>query len=73
MGIAVCGSGLGTLVFPAVMPYVINAPLWFDYRDALPLEAVIIFICVIFGAAMISLPQELSEIRRVEQKGKSSS
>ncbi|CAF4597398.1 unnamed protein product [Rotaria sp. Silwood1] len=70
MGIAVCGSGLGTLVFSAVMPYVINAPLWFDYRGALPLEAVIIFICVIFGAAMIPLPQEPSEIRRVERKAR---
>ncbi|CAF4643724.1 unnamed protein product, partial [Rotaria sp. Silwood2] len=70
MGIAVCGSGLGTLVFPAVMPYVINAPLWFDYEGALLLEATIIFICVIFGALMIPLPQELSEIRRVERKAR---
>ncbi|CAF2772303.1 unnamed protein product [Rotaria sp. Silwood2] len=68
MGIAVCGSGLGTLVFPAVMPYIINAPLWFDYEGALLLEAAVIFICVIFGALMIPLPQEPSEIRRVERK-----
>ncbi|CAF4859330.1 unnamed protein product [Rotaria sp. Silwood1] len=68
MGIAVCGSGLGTLVFPAIMPYIINAPLWFDYEGALLLEAAIIFICVIFGALMIPLPQEPSEIRRVERK-----
>ncbi|CAF3952005.1 unnamed protein product [Rotaria sordida] len=71
MGIAVCGSGLGTLVFPAIMPYVINAPLWFDYEGALLLEAAIIFICVIFGALMIPLPQEPSEIRRMAQKARS--
>ncbi|CAF4084754.1 unnamed protein product [Rotaria sp. Silwood2] len=70
MGIAVCGSGLGTLVFPAVMPYIINAPLWFDYEGALLLEAAVIFICVIFGALMIPLPQEPSEIRRVERKAR---
>ncbi|CAF3800653.1 unnamed protein product [Rotaria sp. Silwood1] len=70
MGIAVCGSGLGTLVFPAVMPYVINAPLWFDYEGALLLEAGVIFTCVIFGALMIPLPQEPSEIRRVERKAR---
>ncbi|CAF1212296.1 unnamed protein product [Rotaria sordida] len=70
MGIAVCGSGLGTLVFPAVMPYIINAPLWFDYEGALLLEAAVIFICVIFGALMVPLPQEPSEIRRVERKAR---
>ncbi|CAF1525281.1 unnamed protein product, partial [Rotaria sordida] len=71
MGIAVCGSGFGTLVFPAIMPYVINAPLWFDYEGALLLEAAIIFICVIFGTLMIPLPQDPSEIRRIERKVRS--
>ncbi|CAF4983061.1 unnamed protein product, partial [Rotaria sp. Silwood1] len=70
MGIAVCGSGLGTLVFPAVMPYVMNASLWFDYEGVLLLEAAIIFICVIFGVLMIPLPQEPSEIRRIERKAR---
>ncbi|UJR13350.1 hypothetical protein I4U23_000368 [Adineta vaga] len=68
MGIAVCGSGLGTLAFPLVMPYVINKPLWFDYDGALLLEAGIIFICVIFGGLMVPLPQEPSETRRIEKK-----
>ncbi|CAF1139652.1 unnamed protein product [Rotaria sp. Silwood1] len=68
MGIAICGSGLGTMIFPAVMPYIINAPLWFDYEEALLLEAAIIFTCLIFGTLMIPLPQEPSEIRRVERK-----
>ncbi|CAM4782947.1 unnamed protein product [Rotaria magnacalcarata] len=70
MGIAVCGSGLGTLAFPAIMPYIINSPLWFGYEGALLLEASVIFICVIFGAFMIPLPQEPSEIRRLERKAR---
>ncbi|CAF4416237.1 unnamed protein product [Rotaria sp. Silwood2] len=70
MGISVCGSGLGTLVFPAVMPYVMNAPLWFDYEGVLLLEAAIILTCIIFGIFMIPLPQEPSEIRRIERKAR---
>ncbi len=53
MGIAVCGSGLGTLIFPAVMPYIINSPLWFDYDGALLVESAFIFICIIFGVLMV--------------------
>jgi MFS family permease len=53
IGIAVCGSGLGTLAFPAIMPYVINYPSWLDYDGALLLEASFIFICVIFGILMV--------------------
>jgi hypothetical protein len=53
MGIAVCGSGLGTLVFPAIMPYVINFPSWLDYDGALLVESAVIFICVIFGVLMV--------------------
>ncbi|CAF1633161.1 unnamed protein product, partial [Adineta ricciae] len=70
MGIAVCGSGLGTLAFPLVMPYIINKPLWFDYDGALLLEAGIISICVIFGALMVPLSTEASEIRRREKKAR---
>jgi len=53
MGIAVCGSGLGTLTFPFIMPYIINFPLWFDYDGALLLESAVIFICIIFGILMV--------------------
>ena len=53
MGIAVCGSGLGTLVLPWVMPYAINGPLRFNFSGALLIEAGIIFTCVIFGALMV--------------------
>ena len=56
MGIAVCGSGLGTLVFPAIMPYILNHPSWLDYDGALLVEAAIIFICVIFGVLMVRVP-----------------
>ena len=55
MGIAVCGSGLGTLVFPAIMPYIINHPSWLDYDGALLVEAAIIFICIIFGVLMVGI------------------
>ena len=54
MGIAVCGSGLGTWAFPWLMDFVINHPFWFDYDGALLIEAAIIFICIIFGALMVS-------------------
>ncbi|CAF4151245.1 unnamed protein product [Rotaria sp. Silwood2] len=68
MGIAVWGSCWGTLVFRTTMSYIINAPLWFGYERALLLEAIVIFICVIFAALMIPLPQEPSERRRIERK-----
>jgi MFS family permease len=55
MGIAVCGSGLGTLAFPAIMPYIINHPSWLDYDGALLVEAAVIFICIIFGVLMVRL------------------
>ncbi|CAF3124581.1 unnamed protein product [Rotaria sp. Silwood2] len=68
MGIAVWGSGWGTLVFRITMSYIINAPLWFGYERDLRLEAVVIFICVIFAALMIPLSQEPSERSRTERK-----
>jgi hypothetical protein len=55
MGIAVCGSGLGTLVFPMIMPFIINSPLWFNYQGALLVEAGVIFICVVFGVLMVKV------------------
>lgn len=61
IGIAVCGSGLGTLAFPAIMPFFIDSPLWYDYNGALLLESAVTFICVIFGILMvifISCPNE---------------
>jgi MFS family permease len=53
MGIAVCGSGLGTVIFPWLMPYIIHSPIWLDYNGALLVESAIIFICVIFGMSMV--------------------
>ncbi|CAF1578289.1 unnamed protein product [Adineta steineri] len=64
MGIAVCGSGLGTLVFPVVMERIIGKPWFLGFVNGLKIEAAIIVICVIFGALMVPLPQESSEIRR---------
>ncbi|CAF3645396.1 unnamed protein product [Rotaria socialis] len=70
LGIAVCGSGLGTMAFPWIMPYIINYPMWFDVHGGLLNESAIIFMCVVFGMLMIPLPKEPSEIRRVENKAK---
>ncbi|CAF3992389.1 unnamed protein product [Adineta steineri] len=64
MGIAVCGSGLGTLVFPFVMEHIIGKPWLLGFANGLKIEAAVIVICVIFGALMVPLPQESSEIRR---------
>ncbi|CAF1213612.1 unnamed protein product [Rotaria magnacalcarata] len=70
LGIAVCGSGLGTMAFPWIMPYIINYPMWFDVYGGLLNESAIIFMCVIFGMLMIPLPKEPSEKRRLENKVK---
>jgi len=53
LGIAVCGSGLGTMIFPWIMPYIIHSPMWFDYDGALLTQSAIIFMCVIFGILMV--------------------
>jgi hypothetical protein len=55
MGIAVCGSGLGTMIFPWIKSFIINSPMWFDYDGALLIESAIIFICVIFRILMVIL------------------
>jgi hypothetical protein len=55
MGDAVCRSGLGTMIFPWIMPFIINSPMWFDYEGALLIESATIFICVIFGILMVIL------------------
>ena len=63
MGIAVCGSGLGTLVFPAIMPYIIDYPSWLDYDGALLVEAAVIFICIIFGVLMVRFASFSNEMQ----------
>ncbi|CAF2096972.1 unnamed protein product, partial [Rotaria magnacalcarata] len=68
MGIAVCGSGLGTVVFPFVLPWIMNRFFSNNYKDALLFESVLIFLCIFFGLLMIPLPIEPSEQRRLRIK-----
>jgi hypothetical protein len=57
LNIAVCGLGVGTMIFPWIMPFVINSPIWFGYSGALLIESAIIFICVIFGILIVILSE----------------
>lgn len=65
MGIAVCGSGLGTLAFPLIMPYIINEPLSFKYNGALLLESGVIFICVVFGILMVIIENDFKNVNQI--------
>lgn len=53
VGIADCGSGLGTLAFPFFIPWMMDRFFSNNYKDALLLEAVLLFTCVIFGLLMV--------------------
>ncbi|CAF2044640.1 unnamed protein product [Rotaria magnacalcarata] len=68
MGIAVCGSGVATSVFSHIMDGIVNIHKWLGYRNALVLEAGLIFLSILAGLLMRPLPQEPSEQRRLEQK-----
>ncbi|CAF1004952.1 unnamed protein product [Rotaria sordida] len=68
MGIAVCGSGLGTVTFPFILPWLINRLFSNDYKNALLFESFLILICFFFGLLMIPLPIEPSEQRRLRFK-----
>jgi len=57
LSIAVCGSGVDTMMFPWIMPFLINSPIWFGYNGALLTESAIIFICVICGISMVILSE----------------
>ncbi len=55
LGIAVCGTGVGTMIFPWIIPIVMKSPIWFDYYGALLIESAFIFMCVIFGIFVVNL------------------
>ena len=57
IGIAVSASGLGTVMFPPVMHWMIRVVFQHDYKPALLVKAGIILTCVIFGALMVSDPR----------------
>lgn len=54
MGIAVSGSGFGTVAFPPLMHWMIESLFSKDYKPALLVEAGIILTCVIYGALMVT-------------------
>ncbi|CAF1402437.1 unnamed protein product [Rotaria sp. Silwood1] len=68
MGIAVCGSGVGTFVLSYIMDNIVNIFSWLDYKNALVVEAGIILFGILCGSLMVPLPQEPSEQRRLERK-----
>ncbi|CAF0916875.1 unnamed protein product [Didymodactylos carnosus] len=69
MGFAVSGAGCGTMVFPHLMPVIINR---FGYEMGLLAESIILLFCVVFGLLMIPLPSEPSEVKRKQKKLKAS-
>ncbi|CAF0791728.1 unnamed protein product [Rotaria sordida] len=71
MGIAFCGSGLGTVAFPFVMPWLIDKFFLNDYKNGLLFESALILTCVLYGFTMIPLPIEPSEQRRLRLKARS--
>ncbi|CAF0779238.1 unnamed protein product [Adineta ricciae] len=68
IGIADCGSGLGTVAFPFFIPWVMERFFSNDYKGALLFESALLFMCAIFGLLMVPLPIELSEQRRARMK-----
>ncbi|CAF1062959.1 unnamed protein product [Rotaria sordida] len=68
MGIAVCGSGVGTSILPYIMNEIVNVKTWINYENALLIECCIIIISLLCGYLMRPLPQEPSEQRRLERK-----
>lgn len=53
VGIAVSGTGFGTVAFPPLMHWMIKEVFKGDYRPALLTQAGIILSCVLCGALMV--------------------
>jgi hypothetical protein len=53
MGIAVCGSGVGTFVLAYIMNGIVHIRSWLTYPSALLLEAGIIFFGLLCGFLMV--------------------
>ncbi|CAF1585390.1 unnamed protein product, partial [Adineta steineri] len=68
IGIADCGSGLGTIAFPFFIPWIMEHFFSNDYKGILLLESVLLLMCAFFGLLMVPLPIELSEQRRARLK-----
>ncbi|CAF4099066.1 unnamed protein product [Adineta steineri] len=68
IGIADCGSGLGTIAFPFFIPWIMEHFFSNDYKGILVLESVLLLMCAFFGLLMVPLPIELSEQRRARLK-----
>ncbi|CAF4147025.1 unnamed protein product [Adineta steineri] len=68
LGIAVCGSGVGTFVISYIMDAVVNIWSWLSYPSALLIEAAIILFGIVCGFLMTPLTQEPSEQRRLQRQ-----
>ncbi|CAF4197678.1 unnamed protein product, partial [Adineta steineri] len=68
LGIAVCGSGVGTFVLSYIMDAVVNIHSWLSYPSALLIEAAIILFGIVCGFLMTPLTQEPSEQRRLQRQ-----
>ena len=53
MGIAVCGSGVGTFVLSYIMNGIVNIRSWVHYSNAFLIEAGIIIVGLLFGFLMV--------------------
>lgn len=53
MGIAVCGSGVGTFVLSYIMDGIVNIRSWLHYSSAFLVEAGIIMVGLVCGFLMV--------------------
>ena len=67
MGISVCGSGIGAIIFNPLSKWLLDEYGW---RGTLLIEAGLVLNCVAFGALYRPLPGSISKIGDEEMKGK---
>ena len=66
IGIADCGSGLGTIAFPFFIPWMMERFFSNDYKGALLFESALLFLCAIFGLLMVSHRREALIVYKYE-------
>ena len=53
LGIAVCGSGVGTFVLSYIMDGIVNIKSWLNYPSVLFVEAIVILLGIVCGILMV--------------------